>query len=49
MKLLSRAIEGLEDGRVFYWRVDAILLMAKKSTPGEVWSFTVYDRRLEEL
>jgi len=46
-EVLEHAIEGLDDGRVFYWRVDAIA--GEKINVGEVWSFTVYDRSLEDF
>ena len=46
-EIVEQSVEGLEDGRVFYWRVDA--LTDGVITPGDVWSFTVYDRRLENF
>ena len=46
-EVVEHAIEGLDDGRVFYWRVDAIA--GEKISVGEVWSFTVYDRGLEDF
>ena len=46
-EVMEHAIEGLDDGRVFYWRVDAIA--GEETNVGEVWSFTVYDRSLENF
>ncbi|MGI9467960.1 MAG: beta-L-arabinofuranosidase domain-containing protein [Rubripirellula sp.] len=46
-EMVEHAIQGLDDGHVFYWRVDAIT--GEKIHAGEVWSFTVYDRRLEDF
>ncbi|MCP4945326.1 MAG: hypothetical protein GY924_25555 [Planctomycetaceae bacterium] len=46
-EVVEHAIEGLDDGRVFYWRIDAIV--GEKINVGEVWSFTVYDRSLDDF
>jgi len=45
--VMEHSVDELEDGRVFYWRIDAIA--DGQITPGGVWSFTVYDRRLESF
>jgi len=45
--VMQQQIDGLDDGRVFYWRVDAVA--GDRVTVGEVWSFTVYDRSLENF
>ena len=46
-EVMEHVIEGLDDGRVFYWRVDA--LAGEEITAGQVWSFTVYDRSLDDF
>ena len=46
-EVVEHAVEGLDDGSVFYWRVDAVV--GDKITVGEVWSFTAYDRNLENF
>ncbi len=45
--VMQQQVDRLDDGRVFYWRVDAVA--SEQVAVGKVWSFTVYDRSLENF
>jgi len=46
-EVMEQGVNDLQDGRVYYWRVDAISDQGIQK--GEVWSFSVYDRNLEDF
>lgn len=45
--VMQQGVKDLDDGLTYYWRVDAV--SDDGIHTGEVWSFSVYDRNLEDF